>query len=73
MDNKILIEVRQKFRIETGEKVASIGKVYSLEYSTFLQKELVVLKAQHKRLISLAHSLTTTNPNVKREILNILK
>ena len=33
----------------------------------------ILTPEQHKRLIALAHSLTTVAPGVKREILKILK
>ncbi len=46
MDNKILKELRERFKKETGKKVGELGKVYSLEYTQWLQKELV------KKLIS---------------------
>jgi hypothetical protein len=41
MDNKILKELRERFKKETGKKVGELGKVYSLEYTQWLQKELV--------------------------------
>lgn len=41
MDNKMLKKIREQFKKETGKKVGELGKVYSLEYTQWLQKELV--------------------------------
>ena len=40
-NNKILLELRKRFRKETGRPVADQEAIYTYDYTVWLQKELV--------------------------------